>query len=143
MGHGKYLKPVNWIIYNMCIDIHHIIFHTYSQQYSWCIYVCIWIYIYIFIYVYAIGRTQSRWIISVYVIFFLVMNMFFWLISFCTYAVLAGPYYYGDRFYNPLPCCNLLSKHHHHAYNKYVQTSLYIRIYRCVFTYILYMLIYE
>jgi hypothetical protein len=34
------------------------------------------------------------------------------LISFCTYAVLAGPYLHGDRFYDPLPCSNLLSKHH-------------------------------
>jgi hypothetical protein len=42
------------------------------------------------------------------------MNIFFLLISFCTYAVLAGPFSYGDRFYKPLPCCNLLSKHHHH-----------------------------
>jgi hypothetical protein len=27
-----------------------------------------------------------------YVIFFLVIKIYFWLISFCTYAVLAGPY---------------------------------------------------
>jgi cob(I)alamin adenosyltransferase len=29
------------------------------------------------------------------------------LILFCTYSILIDQYYYGDRFYNPIPCFDL------------------------------------
>jgi hypothetical protein len=50
---------------------------------------------------------------ALYVIFFVVMNMFFWLISFYTCAVLDW-FRFVLVIYNPLPSCSLLSTHHHH-----------------------------
>jgi hypothetical protein len=44
--------------------------------------------------------------------------------SCCTYAVLAGPYWYGDRFYDPLPCSKKRLSKHHHRHQKGTNANL-------------------
>jgi hypothetical protein len=66
---------------------------TYTNTCHICTHKSVWMYADMHTYLHTdLYVSMNSHTCMLYVILFLVMNRVFWLISFCTYAVLAGPY---------------------------------------------------